>query len=175
MNELTTCSPEQTRALGHAIGSALKTGLAIRLRGDLGSGKTCLVQGLARGLDVPGGYDITSPTYTLINEYPGRLPLFHVDLYRLNDSVDAEMIGLWEIFSHQAVVAVEWSERLKDDDWPEEYLTLIFTTLDDQCRLIRLIGCGLETDNLIKEAVDIWQANTNKTTGLPDGSDSQRA
>lgn len=157
MQEIISYSPGQTRALGEAIGQGLKEGLAIQLNGDLGSGKTCLIQGLAQGLDVPAGYDVTSPTYTLINEYPGRLPLFHVDLYRLNDSVDAEMIGLWEIFSRRNVVAVEWAERLDSDDWPETYLKLNFFTVDDLCRRIQLIGCGLETDNLIKEAVELFE------------------
>jgi len=167
MVEIQTNSPEQTRQLGQAIGRTLKTGLAIQLCGDLGSGKTCLVQGLARGLAVPAGYDITSPTYTLINEYPGRLPLFHVDLYRLNDRVDAEMIGLWEIFGQQAVVAVEWAERLTEEDWPEEHLKIVFATIDDRRRSLRLIGCGLETDNLISEAVEIWQAGINETNRPP--------
>ncbi len=157
MQEIISHSPDQTHALGKAIGRVLKEGVAIQLNGDLGSGKTCLIQGLAQGLDVPTGYDITSPTYTLINEYPGRLPLFHVDLYRLNNSVDAEMIGLWEIFSHQAVVAVEWAERLDPDDWPETLLRLTFFTVDDLCRRIQLIGCGLETDNLIREAIDLFE------------------
>jgi len=157
MQEILSHNPDQTRALGKIIGQGLKEGLAIQLHGDLGSGKTCLVQGLAEGLDVPAGYDVTSPTYTLINEYPGRLPLIHVDLYRLNDSVDAEMIGLWEIFNQRNVVAVEWAERLAPDDWPETHLKLLFFTVDDLCRRIHLIGCGLETDNLIKEAVELFE------------------
>jgi len=77
------------------------------LTGDLGSGKTSFVQGLARGLEVPNDYYITSPSYTLINEYPGRHPFFHVDLYRLEDPVDFEDIGLYDILDVNFVVAIE--------------------------------------------------------------------
>jgi tRNA threonylcarbamoyladenosine biosynthesis protein TsaE len=154
MHELTTHTPDQTRALGRCLGQQLKERITLRLCGELGSGKTCFVQGLARGLDVPDGYDITSPTYTLIHEYPGRLPLFHIDLYRLGGSADAEMIGLWEIFDSEAVAAVEWSERLAEQEWPERHLKIDFTILDDQRRRMRLFGYGRDSDNLIMEAVN---------------------
>lgn len=160
MNEIITHTPDQTSALGRCLGQKIKKGLPLRLRGDLGSGKTCFVQGLARGLDVPKAYDITSPTYTLINEYPGRLPLFHVDLYRLEGSVDAEMIGLWEIFDMDAVAAVEWSERLAEHEWPEQHLKIDFTIINDEQRRIRLFGYGRGMDNLIKEALKILRLST---------------
>jgi len=154
MIEITTHNPEQTRALGRCIGQQLMRGITLRLYGNLGSGKTCFVQGLARGLAVTDDYDITSPTYTLINEYPGRLPLFHIDLYRLGGSVDAETIGLWEIFGDDdAVAAVEWAERLPDEAWPDRNLKLDFTASNDQSRTIRIFGYGLETDNLIIETL----------------------
>ena len=135
--------------------------MTIRLQGDLGAGKTCFVQGLATGLDVSDQYDITSPTYTLIHEYEGRLPLFHVDLYRLQSSLDAEAIGLWEILSEQAVVAVEWAERLEEADWPEQYLVITFEALEENQRLISLIGCGLGMDILINEAVVSYKDRCN--------------
>jgi tRNA threonylcarbamoyladenosine biosynthesis protein TsaE len=86
--------------------------MLISLTGPLGCGKTAFVQGLAEGLGVPQEYYITSPTFTLINEYPGRLPLYHVDLYRLDDLVELEDIGLDEILAAEGVVAVEWAEKL---------------------------------------------------------------
>lgn len=105
-------SDEETRHIGQIIGEMAEAGAIIALRGDLGSGKTALVQGLAKGLEVPQSYYITSPSYTLVNEYPGRLPLFHIDLYRLSD-VDFEDIGLYDILdAHSGVVAIEWAERL---------------------------------------------------------------
>ncbi len=154
--ELTTRNPEQTQDLGRRLGQHIQGGLTIRLNGDLGSGKTCLVQGLARGLAVPEGYDITSPTYALIHEYPGRLPLYHVDLYRLRGSMDAESVGLWELFDTESVVAVEWEERLDESDWPETGLRVELRIEEDNTRRIRLIGYGLESDNLIRETVENW-------------------
>jgi tRNA threonylcarbamoyladenosine biosynthesis protein TsaE len=105
-------SAEETRRIGEIIGEMAEAGAIIALRGDLGSGKTALVQGLARGLGVPGKFYVTSPSYTLVNEYPGRLPLFHLDLYRLSET-DFDDIGLYDILdTHSAVVAIEWAERL---------------------------------------------------------------
>ena len=108
-------SVEETRHIGQIIGEMAAAGTLIALRGDLGSGKTALVQGLARGLQVPETVYVTSPSYTLVNEYPGRLPLFHLDLYRLSD-LDFEDIGLYDILdTRSAVVAIEWAERLAPD------------------------------------------------------------
>ena len=108
-------SVDETRRIGQIIGEMAEAGTCILLKGDLGSGKTALVQGLARGLEVPEKYYVTSPSYTLVNEYPGRLPLFHLDLYRLSD-MDFEDIGLYDILdTHSAVVAIEWAERLSLD------------------------------------------------------------
>jgi len=150
INDIITHSPEQTRVLGKNLGQRLDKGLVLGLNGDLGSGKTCFVQGLARGLEVSAAYDITSPTYTLIHEYPGRLPLYHVDLYRLESPVDSAAMGLDEILYDNAVVAVEWADRLAPRDWPPVYLSLDFTIESDDSRRIRVQACGLVDDNLIK-------------------------
>jgi tRNA threonylcarbamoyladenosine biosynthesis protein TsaE len=156
MFAITSHSPEQTRLLGNCLGQCIRKGIALRLKGDLGSGKTCFVQGLARGLEVPDRYVVASPTYALINDYPGRLPLYHVDLYRLEGGLDADRIGLGEILDYQAVVAVEWSERLPESQWPAENLVIDFATIADQSRAIRLIGYGRGIDNLIMETGKIW-------------------
>jgi tRNA threonylcarbamoyladenosine biosynthesis protein TsaE len=108
-------SDEETRLIGKIIGEMAEAGIIIALKGDLGSGKTALVQGLARGLNVPEKIYVTSPSYTLVQEYPGRLPLFHIDLYRLSE-MDFEDIGLYDILdTKSAVVAIEWAERLSPD------------------------------------------------------------
>ena len=91
--ETTTHSAEETRAFGERLGRHITAGTTIALTGDLGSGKTVFVQGIARGLHVPAEYYITSPTFTLINEYPGRLRLHHIDLYRIEDPIEIEEIG----------------------------------------------------------------------------------
>jgi tRNA threonylcarbamoyladenosine biosynthesis protein TsaE len=152
-HRLTTLNAAQTRCLGACLGKRLQGGEVIRIQGMLGAGKTCFVKGLARGLDVPPTYEITSPTYTLINDYPARLPFFHVDLYRIASSVDADGIGLWDLFAENAVVAVEWADRLEDREWPKESLRLSLCVLDDHRRQVDLIGCGLRYHVLIKQVV----------------------
>jgi len=109
---VTTAGVEETRELGRSCGQRITGPLVIFLMGDLGSGKTMFAQGLALGLDVPAAYYVTSPSYTLVNEYPGRLPLYHIDLYRLEAGVDPDDLGLNEILHGAGVAAVEWAERL---------------------------------------------------------------
>ncbi len=147
--KITTRIPDETQKLGKTIGNWIEHPLVIGLIGDLGSGKTAFVQGLAEGLDVPGKYYITSPTFTLINEYPGRLPLFHIDLYRLDGICDLEDIGLDELLYEQAVIAIEWAEKMSDD-LPADHLTITFEIAADDCRKISLVAYGHNVVNLIK-------------------------
>ena len=147
--DTTTHSVVETRQLGQKIGRLIKQPVIIALIGDLGSGKTAFVQGLASGLDVPVEYYITSPTFTLINEYPGRLPLFHADLYRLETVQDLEDIGLDELLYDQGVLAVEWADKLVDN-LSGDYLVLQFEIIDDDHRKINLIAYGHNGINLIK-------------------------
>ena len=112
MATFTSHSPAATEALGEAWGRAAQGGTVFALSGDLGAGKTALVRGLARGLGYPGR--VHSPTFTLVNEYlGGRLPLFHLDLYRLESPAALASAGLEEFFSTDAVTVVEWAERLE--------------------------------------------------------------
>ena len=105
-------SSRQTKDLGEALGALLSGGEYICLRGDLGAGKTTFVQGLASGLGVKEEY-ITSPSFALVNEYAGRTPLYHIDLYRLSGPEDIEDIGFAE-YPGEGVAAVEWPERAGD-------------------------------------------------------------
>lgn len=105
-------SAEETRRLARRLGRLAAGPLVIALIGELGSGKTLFVQGLARGLGVPEGTAVTSPTFTLVHHYAGRLPLAHVDLYRLEAPVAMEELGLEELFDGAGVCAVEWADRL---------------------------------------------------------------
>ncbi|MGA8179282.1 MAG: tRNA (adenosine(37)-N6)-threonylcarbamoyltransferase complex ATPase subunit type 1 TsaE [Desulfobacterales bacterium] len=141
--QITTHCADETRRLGKTIGAALTAGTILALYGDLGSGKTSFVQGLARGLNVPDEYYITSPSYTLINEYPGRLPLFHIDLYRITNSVDIEDIGLYEILDDDAVMAIEWADRMAKDT-PQNHLRVRFEIIDDKTRKISIIPQGVQ-------------------------------
>lgn len=142
-------SLSQTHELGKTIGARLKPGTVIRLIGDLGSGKTSIVQGIARGLDVSPNFYITSPSFTLINEYPGRHTFYHVDLYRLGDTVDFEDIGLLDIIFDDGVVAIEWAEKLTED--LKNILTIHLTILDDQSRKIHIISSEPEIIDFLKK------------------------
>ena len=146
-----TRAHDQTVALGETIGRRVVHGFALLLFGDLGSGKTAFAQGLARGLDVPASFAVTSPTYTLVNEYPGRLPYYHVDLYRLPVPVDPEEIGLMDIFDENGIVAVEWAGRLHPSDYPPCRLDLFFSVTGDTTRSIRIIAYGLDPSDLLND------------------------
>ena len=144
---LTHCF-EETQNLGKTIGNLIKNPLMIALSGDLGSGKTAFVQGLAGGLQVPVEYYITSPTFTLVNEYSGRFPLVHVDLYRLESVDELEDIGIYDFTYYQAVIAIEWAEKMSEH-LPEGYLSLNFEIVGDEDRKISLIAYGHNAVNLI--------------------------
>lgn len=145
----TSHSFEETQALGKKIGSLIAAPAMLALTGELGSGKTAFVQGLASGLDVPEEYYITSPTFTLINEYPGRLRLFHVDLYRLGSDSDLQEIGLYDILEGDGVVVIEWAEKLPED-LLSTYIAIGFSIVDDVTRKINLIAYGHNAVGLIK-------------------------
>ena len=135
--EFLTNSPAETEAVGTALGKILKPGTVIAYRGNLGAGKTAFTRGLARGL----GSDemVTSPTYTIVNEYlGGRMPLFHFDMYRLASSDDLWDIGWEDYLDWNGVCAVEWSENVADA--MEGAISVTIEKLDDDARRITIEG-----------------------------------
>ena len=132
-----TNSPEETEQLGAALGRIVRPGTVIAYRGDLGAGKTAFTRGLARGL---GDTDIvTSPTYTIVNEYlSGRIPLFHFDMYRLRSSDDLWDIGWEDYLDRGGVCCVEWSENVAEA--LENPLTISIEKLTGSARRITLEG-----------------------------------
>lgn len=110
--EFWTQSPEETEALGAALASSLRPGQVVAFRGPLGAGKTAFTRGLARGLGCRGR--VTSPTFTIVNEYDGPTPLFHFDMYRLADADALFDIGWEDYLDRGGVCAVEWSENVAD-------------------------------------------------------------
>ena len=133
----TTNSPAQTEALGAALGRVLPAGSVIAYRGDLGAGKTAFTRGLARGLGY--GDMVTSPTYTIVNEYiGGRLPLFHFDMYRLRSAEDLWDIGWDDYLDRGGICAVEWSENVEDA--MEDCLTVTIEKLGEDLRRITIEG-----------------------------------
>ena len=132
-----TNSPAQTESIGAALGAVLKPGTVIAYRGDLGAGKTAFTRGLARGL---GCTDlVTSPTYTIVNEYlGGRLPLFHFDMYRLHSSDDLWDIGWEDYLERGGICAVEWSENVADA--LEDAILITIEKLGEESRRITIEG-----------------------------------
>ena len=147
--QITTHSVTETQKLGQTLGAGIRQAVIIALTGDLGSGKTAFVQGLAKGLDVSEKYYITSPTFTLINEYPGRHPLFHVDLYRIEHASELEEIGLDEILQQNAVIAIEWADRLFGETL-SGHLEMSFRMVDESTRQIDMFAYGHHAGNLLK-------------------------
>jgi tRNA threonylcarbamoyladenosine biosynthesis protein TsaE len=145
-----THSPEETFGVGKTLGRIVFTGAVFALTGPLGSGKTRFVQGLARGLDVPERYYITSPSYTLINEYPGNTTLVHADLYRLTSADDIESLGLYEMLHADCVVAIEWADKIPQKDLAD-HVAVDFKRTDERTRRIRFMGYGQRCHNLLRE------------------------
>ncbi len=156
--QITTHSVTETQQVGQTLGAGIHQAIIIALTGDLGSGKTAFVQGLAKGLDVSEKYYITSPTFTLINEYPGRHPLFHVDLYRIENVPELEEIGLDEILQAAAVIAIEWAERLLPE-MLSSHLELRFRMISENIRRIDIFAYGHQADNLLKALEIQFQDN----------------
>ena len=132
-----THSPEETENLGAALAEKLTPGTVIAYRGDLGAGKTAFTRGLARGLGCRE--QVTSPTYTIVNEYlGGRLPLFHFDMYRLSSSDDLWDIGWEDYLERGGVCAVEWSENVADA--MADAIVVSIAKVDENTRSITIEG-----------------------------------
>ena len=137
-----TNGPEETEALGARLARALEPGAVVAFTGDLGAGKTAFVRGLARGLDVRDR--VTSPTFTIVNEYEGgRLPLFHFDLYRLGSADELFDIGWEDYLARGGVCAVEWSERMEELLEPGTIRVDLRRGEDEDRRVITVEGVSL--------------------------------
>lgn len=122
---VTSHSERQTKSCGKKLAQLLEGGEIIGLNGELGTGKTCFVRGVAEGLGVGAKAWVRSPTFTLINEYRGRLPLYHIDLYRVSDHAQQEGLNLREYLYDDGVCLVEWFEHLPANE-TEEFLEVSF-------------------------------------------------
>jgi tRNA threonylcarbamoyladenosine biosynthesis protein TsaE len=142
-------SIEDTIKFGEKLGSLLKMGDIICLNGDLGAGKTTLSKSIGAGLGVKEY--ITSPTFTLINEYEGRLPLYHFDVYRLNSYEELEDLGVEDYFYGDGVCLVEWAEKISED-LPELRLEIYLARGDsDDKRVLKMKAFGNRYKTLTKE------------------------
>ena len=147
----TTHSPKETQELGFRIGKLLKESNIVALIGDLGTGKTCLTQGIARGVGIDANQVVNSPSYILINEYTGPCPIYHIDLYRIRDSVELEDLGLEEYIYGCGICVIEWADRLLES-LPESYLKILLSHEEaENTRTIKIISVGPEYTKLVKE------------------------
>lgn len=159
---LAAATPDDTRAIGAALAPLLRSGDALVLTGELGAGKTTLVRGLAEGLDVED--HVASPTFTLVREYSGRLPVAHVDVYRLDRLQDVVDLALDEIADGEAVLVVEWGDAI-EELLPPDRLRVELTTVDptgaDETRRVTLHLLGPtwhERRPGLESAVGAWRA-----------------
>lgn len=154
--QLTTGSSEETERLGIAIGSLLLPGSFLALQGDLGGGKTCLTRGLVAALAPESSGLVASPTYAIMNSYPGTTPVYHFDFYRLTGDDDIVELGFEEYFYGDGVSVVEWSERLSEL-LPADTLTLLFEYAGEEQRRITISGSGSRSDTVVEQLSEALQ------------------
>jgi len=147
MFSVITSSTEQTEEVGRILGTMLEPGDLVCLVGDLGAGKTHFSFGVALGLEVRDQY-ITSPTFTFVNEYEGRIPFYHIDLYRLNDPSELESIGFEEYIDSDGATVIEWAERA-EDELPEEKLNVYISDVSENSREIGFFAEGERYEKLV--------------------------
>lgn len=140
---------EETEKFGLFLGENLRPGDVVCLNGDLGVGKTTLTKSIAKGLGIDDY--VTSPTFTIVNEYYGKTDLYHIDTYRLDDMVDVDYLGFDEYFYSDGVTIVEWAEKIRDA-LPEEYMEINIKSHDDK-RDLDINYVGNRFDEL-KEKLD---------------------
>lgn len=131
----------QTAALGETFGRFLEPGDVVALWGDLGAGKTFLSGAIARGLGVPRSVPVTSPTFTLVNEYDGRLHLYHLDLYRLGDPSEMETLPWRDVLYGRGVAVIEWPDRL-GELIPVDRWDIVIEIVGDEERRLTIRACG---------------------------------
>ena len=152
MFTVTTSSPEETRKIGEALGRLLAPGDVVGLIGDLGAGKTVFAQGVALGIGAKGR--VTSPTFTLIHEHMGRIPLYHVDVYRLRTLDDVESIGIEDYLYGDGAVVLEWADQVLSI-LPEDRLDIVIERPDrdgdDNVREISISPHGERYQHMLEE------------------------
>lgn len=134
----------RTAEFGEQLGKELFAGAVVLMNGDLGAGKTTMTKSIAKGMGIEDY--VTSPTFTIVNEYGGKLPLYHIDTYRLEEGVEVDYLGFDEYFYGDGVTIVEWAEKIRDA-WPEEYLLLEISGGEDS-RCVSLTSLGKSYDRI---------------------------
>jgi tRNA threonylcarbamoyladenosine biosynthesis protein TsaE len=150
MMVLQTKNTLETVRIGKSIGSLLQPGDVVALVGELGAGKTQCIKGLAAGVGVGKPTYVSSPSFTLINEYPGRAPFYHIDLFRLKSEKEAEELGLDEYFQGEGVTAIEWADKIPSL-LPKEILWIHIHYTGQHIRSLKIVGRGKRYEELVKK------------------------
>ncbi len=137
--KLTSDNPVHTKRIGEMIGRSAEPGDVVLFTGDLGAGKTTMSQGIAAGLGIMN--DVTSPTFTLMQIYQGTMPLYHLDVYRLNSEEEALDIGLEDVLYGDGLCLMEWAEQFPNL-WPDDYLLVRIERSEETIRDMELTGVG---------------------------------
>jgi tRNA threonylcarbamoyladenosine biosynthesis protein TsaE len=146
--EILSPSAERTRAIGKHLGMLLQAGDVVAFTGDLGAGKTCCIQGIASGVGISETVAVTSPTYTLIHEYQGRVPIYHFDVYRLGTEDDVYELGYEEYFYGSGITLIEWADRIRSF-LPEDHLGLHIHFRREGGRELQFRATGPRSEHLI--------------------------
>jgi tRNA threonylcarbamoyladenosine biosynthesis protein TsaE len=149
-------SPDQTIRLGRILGELLSEGSFVALIGGLGAGKTVLTKGIAHGLGVGDDREVTSPSFVLVNEYRGRVPVYHVDLYRLENPSEVEGIGWDEFVSGPGVTLVEWADKAEKYQ-PEERMEVHLQWAGEKKRRLLFCGKGPRSQQIIESLRQRWR------------------
>ncbi|GFE61425.1 tRNA (adenosine(37)-N6)-threonylcarbamoyltransferase complex ATPase subunit type 1 TsaE [Geobacter sp. AOG2] len=150
--EFLTNSPEETEGLGRYVGALLERGAFLALRGELGGGKTCFTRGVVQAVAPESAHLVASPTFAIMNHYPGRLPVYHFDFYRLRDEDDIADLGFLEYLHGEGVCIVEWSERL-ERLLPVDHLRITFHYTGDEQRGITIEAQGSGPEILLSRLI----------------------
>ncbi len=152
---MNTSDADETRELGRLLGMTLQAPALVRLSGELGAGKTCFVQGLARGLGVAEDEAVTSPTFTLMNHYHGRLDLYHFDLYRIAHADELIEMGMDEFLPGRGIAVVEWAERLSAGETAT--LSVHFEHAGEDVRRLTFAPGDASGEGLLGQLRRCWQ------------------
>lgn len=150
--QIRTKDVSETISIGRTLGRHLSSGDVICLTGELGTGKTCLIKGIAEGLGIEGKI-VTSPTFIIIREYEGIIPLYHIDLYRIGYVDDLRDTGMEEVIYGTGVTAIEWADRIRDI-LPDERIEVMLEWIDDKTRQIEMKAIGLHHKRVLEKVLE---------------------
>lgn len=152
MKQLILKSINETIKLGATLGSLISKGDVVALTGELGSGKTTLIKGIAKGLGVKDTRYVNSPSFVIVKEYKGKIPLYHLDVFRLDDPSTLDTVGYKEFFYGDGATVIEWADKIREL-LPDEYLDIELFVKGEKEREIKIKAYGNRYENLLKHLI----------------------